>query len=426
MGKIVDHTGERFGSLVAVQRLPKYSKNQTYYKCVCDCGSEKIVLSSNLTNKHTTSCGCYRKTKRTNELMPHIGTKINSLTITDVYVDKEARFMVKCDCGEIFPVYANAFLAGTIFACKKCSPPKLGRKRKNIVGLKFGMLTVTEMLYRHRGHLTYCRCSCECGNETIVGLSNLTNGNTSSCGCLGILSRYKTDHSKDYTGLRVGDITFLEKTSIKESNGSIKWKCLCDCGNIFLATRSYASTHRTCGCEYDDVKNLNLVGDRYGALVVDEKLEPKYRTSAWFACSCDCGNKVNVRAKDLIQGRRSSCGCGSTSAFEELVATVLDEFGFTYVREKTFDGCVYISKLRFDFYIEEHNLLIEADGPQHYMPIQNFGGKETYEQCVIRDSIKNHYCKTNNIRLLRITYSRNKQDIQQQIINYINPVTITA
>ncbi|WP_394898653.1 hypothetical protein [Enterococcus gallinarum] len=58
MGKVVNHTGKRFGKLVVMRRIPSDSKEKTKYLCQCDCGKEKIVIGSNLVTGHTTSCGC--------------------------------------------------------------------------------------------------------------------------------------------------------------------------------------------------------------------------------------------------------------------------------------------------------------------------------------------------------------------------------
>lgn len=55
----VDHTGERFGMLTAIERIPNYmGRGRTYYKCICDCGNEKYVLSSGLVTRKTKTCGC--------------------------------------------------------------------------------------------------------------------------------------------------------------------------------------------------------------------------------------------------------------------------------------------------------------------------------------------------------------------------------
>jgi hypothetical protein len=57
-----DLTGQRFGRLVAVERILNY-KGTTYtrYRCICDCGKEVVVYMGFLKNGTTTSCGCYQK-----------------------------------------------------------------------------------------------------------------------------------------------------------------------------------------------------------------------------------------------------------------------------------------------------------------------------------------------------------------------------
>ena len=42
MGRIVDITGERFGRLVAVERLGRLGKGKSsFWRCLCDWGTEK-------------------------------------------------------------------------------------------------------------------------------------------------------------------------------------------------------------------------------------------------------------------------------------------------------------------------------------------------------------------------------------------------
>jgi len=52
-----DHTGERFGILTAVKRIPNLGK-KTEYLCVCDCGNETTTTGSNLVSGHIKSCVC--------------------------------------------------------------------------------------------------------------------------------------------------------------------------------------------------------------------------------------------------------------------------------------------------------------------------------------------------------------------------------
>lgn len=60
--KFIDLTGQRFGKLVAMKRAPNpYSESThegAFFLCLCDCGKETVVASSNLRRNHTTSCGC--------------------------------------------------------------------------------------------------------------------------------------------------------------------------------------------------------------------------------------------------------------------------------------------------------------------------------------------------------------------------------
>lgn len=65
MGKFKDLTGMRFGRLTALELVDDYvapnGRRRKQYRCVCDCGNEKIVLGENLSAGYTLSCGCLQK-----------------------------------------------------------------------------------------------------------------------------------------------------------------------------------------------------------------------------------------------------------------------------------------------------------------------------------------------------------------------------
>lgn len=56
-------------------------------------------------------------------------------------------------------------------------------------------------------------------------------------------------------------------------------------------------------------------------------------------------------------------------------------------------------------------MCIEYDGIQHFKAIDYFGGEDGFLKYQARDNIKNNFCKTNNISLLRIRYDQSVQDI---------------
>ena len=70
--------------------------------------------------------------------------------------------------------------------------------------------------------------------------------------------------------------------------------------------------------------------------------------------------------------------------------------------------------LRIDFYIPSENLMIEADGTQHYD--ENHMWFSKYCQC--NDELKNQFCKDNNIKLVRIKYK--KKITENYILNCIS------
>ncbi len=56
----LDITGQRFGLLTAVERLPHYKGKVAYYRCKCDCGKTDVFVSTgNLRSGHTVSCGSH-------------------------------------------------------------------------------------------------------------------------------------------------------------------------------------------------------------------------------------------------------------------------------------------------------------------------------------------------------------------------------
>lgn len=128
--------------------------------------------------------------------------------------------------------------------------------------------------------------------------------------------------------------------------------------------------------------------------------------------TCNIHGDYTTTAEVLLKG----CGCPKckSSKGEEIVETWLLSKGISFIQQKTFEGCIHIKALQFDFYLPDYNLCIEYDGKQHYKPVKFFGGYEGFRDTVIKDVIKNEYCEVNNINLLRIRYD---QDIVEVLEN---------
>jgi len=64
--KFTDHTGQRFGRLVALRRVESGRSKKGHlagarWLCRCDCGNEKVISGNSLTSGGVISCGCARR-----------------------------------------------------------------------------------------------------------------------------------------------------------------------------------------------------------------------------------------------------------------------------------------------------------------------------------------------------------------------------
>lgn len=225
----------------------------------------------------------------------------------------------------------------------------------------------------HNGKGYWCKFLCPfCGKEFEADLYNIRRS-YKSCGCYRDKYTYFQPATK-YIGQRFGKLTVLEDDGTRvnpagsRDKGSIKWKCLCDCGNI-----------------------------------------------------------TYVPSNHLTNGHTSSCGkCDYISNGEYKIQQFLLQNKIDFEQEKSFEDCRNPKtdcKLRFDFYLPNFNICVEYDGEQHFHLPKNRTStlftEEKIEEIQYRDSIKTQYCHQNNIRLIRIPYNQ-YNDIEQILIKELN------
>ncbi len=64
MAKIKDLTGKVFSRLTVIEKMPHVPCERIQWKCLCECGEEKIVKGIYLTTGKTKSCGCFQQEMR--------------------------------------------------------------------------------------------------------------------------------------------------------------------------------------------------------------------------------------------------------------------------------------------------------------------------------------------------------------------------
>lgn len=302
-----------------------------------------------------------------------------------------------------------------------------------MTGQKFGMLTVKEMLYgeslRSGKRITKCLCVCDCGNEKVVSADYLHNSSTPSCGCFAKRSRINKNR-KDLTGLKFNRLTVIKMLWDCKPT---KCVCECDCGNkcVVINTQLTSGKTQSCGCLHKEktsscnTKDFKNVESKNGVKIISRYKQNDNGVWIW-KCICPlCNGEFYGIPVKILTGHTTSCGCRTKSSKERLIKGLLEKYNLNYIQQYSFDDCKYKYKLHFDFAIfnkdESINCLIEYDGKQHFYPIDFFGGDDSYNKTCIRDTIKNNYCKENDIRLIRLPYTLSDEEIKEKILNIINP-----
>lgn len=113
--------GQKYGMLTVIGQAPSTEKGQRRWLCKCDCGTEKIVMGSNLKRGTTVSCGC----KKRNDLT---GQKIGKLTVlgrSDKYGSRGKRqtqlWECLCECGAITYKATDALTNPDVSMCQECA-----------------------------------------------------------------------------------------------------------------------------------------------------------------------------------------------------------------------------------------------------------------------------------------------------------------
>lgn len=76
--KVPFEIGDKFGRLTVLEKFESYvspsGKKQGRWLCLCDCGNEVAIITSNLSRGTSTSCGCFAKENTSRIKRKHGGT----------------------------------------------------------------------------------------------------------------------------------------------------------------------------------------------------------------------------------------------------------------------------------------------------------------------------------------------------------------
>ena len=140
--------GDRFGRWTVLEYAGSNKDHRALWKCQCDCGTIKNVVGRDLRGGKSKSCGCKRNYKESHYI--------------------------------------------------------------NLLGQRFGKLTVIAPLESNIRGLKQWQCQCDCGTIIKVNSNDLRTGHTTSCGCLRSKGEEKISNI-----LRAYNISFEKEKTFK-------------------------------------------------------------------------------------------------------------------------------------------------------------------------------------------------------------------
>ncbi len=153
----------------------------------------------------------------------------------DGNIGRKVAWLCECECGNLRRVVSGDLTSGKSASCGCAS-------LNDLIGKKFGKLTVLKKAESsHSGSQRYL-CRCSCGGEIVVQYGNLLSKSVAHCGC----SRKSV---ADMTGFKVGRLTVIKRAE-NSISGRVQWLCECECGNkvVAVAHQLVVGDTQSCGC----------------------------------------------------------------------------------------------------------------------------------------------------------------------------------
>lgn len=413
-GNIKYEKGQALGNygITFVRHYPDKSKDRkAVFKC--HCGKEFITTISKVKTNYQKGCGCGQGGKRKEY---EAGQKIGSygfvfLKWVDAKVGREQVALVRCHCGREYTATVSRIVNDYTKSCG-CNNGKdkwVVYQEGQILG-DYGIRFVRDSGKNQYGQ-RQAIFKCWCGNEFRAGVNTIKCGCQKTCGNHSVWNRIK------YTkGQILGDygITFIKNAGTnKHSQREAVFKCYC--GKEFITEINNIKTNkqRSCGCANDEPNWRRIeytTGQPIGSygiqFIKDVDSADKKRRRALIRCHC--GKEFVTTIQNVRSDITTSCGCSSTSLGENKIMCILKSKNIEFRTEHKEEKCRDKGMLPFDFAIKRNSQVagfIEYDGLHHFEPIEFFGGQKHFLYVKKHDQIKDDYCETNNIPLLRVPYT---------------------
>lgn len=207
-------------------------------------------------------------------------------------------------------------------------------------------------------------------------------------------------------------------SKVKYINSHSKVEIICkEHGSFFIRPSDHINQNQGCpkcgkiSMSNKHRKNLNLLIEEFHTVhgdFYDYSMMNYINNKSKIDIICPKHGLFQQAPKQHSSG--NGCPKCNSSSGEKKIFTILSKMEINFIFQHTFDTCVSDRgvRLKFDFYIPDRNICIEYDGQQHFKPIDYFGGEKSFIENKKRDEIKDKFCLSNRIKLVRIPYYEQK------------------
>lgn len=214
------------------------------------------------------------------------GQKFGSLLVLERDYSKgtkTAYWKCQCDCGNITTKSSQGLIRGESVCCDRYKCPNRKPLGKNLLGQTFGRLTVIQRLEKRQWNSIVWKCQCECGNIVEVASASLTSGKTKSCGCLKEeTDKMPKGNVIEMIGKKFGHLTVISRQG-SDGRGEALWECECDCPahtHLTVLGSNLRTGHTiSCGCERRSKGELAVAQILYEHNIPFEQEKPMFQFS---------------------------------------------------------------------------------------------------------------------------------------------------
>lgn len=346
--------------------------------------------------------------------------KQNSPTLQplEVYVKSALHILTRCTvCGHEWNVRASHLSMGDI-RCPNCSKKKRAKSQDTFKSQVTKKNPNLEILSDYVNSSTKVKVHCKlCGmTNEVLAMNLIKQGGCKKCA--GKIKRTTLEIIDDFNKVH-HNVYDYSKVNYVDLKSPVEIICKVH-GSFFQRPDSHLSG---CGCkkcflekETDTAqdfikKSILLHGDIYDYSNVNY-----INSHTPVEIICKKHGSFFQKPGNHLNGK-NGCPVCRESLGERLLEKYFQENEISFVRQKVFNDLYDKSKrnkLKYDFFLEDYNLLIEFNGRQHYYFNKLWHQSvHDFHRAVHRDWLKRKYAKNNNFNYIVIKYT----DIDN--INYI-------